>query len=251
MKRLILLSIAGLWALTSCNNFQDPVHGDIPFLPFEGLNGNVKEVTTSIYDAHMHRGELIQDEKPHTILKKEYDKNGLLIKFEFESLSEGYECVSTTWYEYKGGKLVRKKDEFTHGGQTRTSIHRVIDDTLNKVVYESESEGENSTSEDVYNGLTLTMYHDGEIFKTITYNDKGYEVGTSMYNMGAPRTIISYTLNEKGDIVLESSQDLTYDDEPTVHTYEYTGFDEKGNWTSRVKEWKYLYDIEVREIQYR
>jgi hypothetical protein len=250
MKRLIF-TITCILALASCNNSIQK-HGDIPFAKFEGLNGNVAEVTTSTFGANMRRGELRTDEYPYMVCKKVYNKNGQLVEFSHKGFDEQELTSSTTTNNfYKGGKLISCREVSDFGEKKITSESKVIEDSQSKTVFEETCNGETQKGENVYDGLTVKRFANGVLFQERTYNADGIEIGYKMYNNGEFFTSISFELNEKGEPITETS--IYKDEEPTVRFYEYTSYDEKGNWLTRVEydEMKYPHSVEVREIKYR
>jgi hypothetical protein len=250
MKRLIF-TITCILALASCNNSIQK-HGDIPFAKFEGLNGNVAEVTTSTFGANMRRGELRTDEYPYMVCKKVYNKNGQLVEFSHKGFDEQELTSSTTTNNfYKDGKLISCREVSDFGEKKITSESKVIEDSQSKTVFEETCNGETQKGENVYDGLTVKRFANGVLFQERTYNADGIEIGYKMYNNGEFFTSISFELNEKGEPITETS--IYKDEEPTVRFYEYTSYDEKGNWLTRVEydEMKYPHSVEVREIKYR
>ena len=249
MERLIL--IASILALASCNG---PIqHGDIPFVKCEGLKGNVAEITISTFGANMRRGELRTDEYPYMVIKKEYNKNGQLVEFSHKGFDEQeLTSCTTTNYIYKGGRLASRLEVSEFGDTKIASESKVIEDGPQKTVYEETSNGETYKNEDVYDGLTIKRFANGIIFQERAYNANGVEIGYKMYNNGEFFTSISFELNEKGEPIIETS--IYKNEEPTVRFYEYTSYDEKGNWLTRVEydDMKYPpHSVEVREIKYR
>jgi hypothetical protein len=250
MKRLIF-TITCILALASCNNSIQK-HGDIPFAKFEGLNGNVAEVTTSTFGANMRRGELRTDEYPYMVCKKVYNKNGQLVEFSHKGFDEQELTSSTTTNNfYKGGKLISCREVSDFGEKKITSESKVIEDSQSKTVFEETCNGETQKGENVYDGLTVKRFANGVLFQERTYNADGIEIGYKMYNNGEFFTSISFELNEKGEPITETS--IYKDEEPTVRFYEYTSYDEQGNWLTRVEydDMKYPHSVEVREIKYR
>lgn len=247
MKRLIIASIL---TLVSCSR---PIqHGDIPFVKFDGLSGNVAEITTSTFGANMRRGELRTDENPYMVYKKVYNKNGLLVEFSHKGFDEQELTSSTTTtYFYKGGSLVSRREVSQFGEKKISSEAKVIEDSQSKTVFEETCNGETQKGEDIYDGLTIKRFTNGVLFQERTYNATGIEIGYKMYNNGEFFTSISFELNEKGEPITETS--IYKDEEPTVRFYEYTSYDEQGNWLTRIEydDMKYPHSIEVREIKYR
>lgn len=250
MKRLIF--VASVLALVSCSK---PIqHGDIPFAKFEGVKGNVSEVTTSTYGAKMRRGELVIDENPYLAITRIYNRKGQIV----EGINKGFDDdpelrhSEHSKFEYKWGRLVSiyNENEF---GNNKYSVHsKVIEDGKNETIYEETSQGKTITRKDVYNGLIISMYRDdGILFQERTFNKAGILIGFKHYYNGDFLNSLTYELNENGEPISETS--VYKDDDPRVYYYEYTSYDEKGNWLTRVEydDMKYPHSVEVREIKYR
>ena len=96
------------------------------------------------------------------------------------------------------------------------------------------------------------MYRDdGILFQERTFNKAGILIGFKHYYNGDFLNSLTYELNENGEPISETS--VYKDDDPRICYYEYTSYDEKGNWLTRVEydEMKYPNSVEVREIKYR
>ena len=250
MKRLII--IASILALASCSK---PIqHGDIPFVKFEGLKGNVLEVSTSTYGARMRRGELVTDENPYLTAKRVYNKKGQIVEGINKGFDDDPELRHSEYskFEYKRGKLASINNENEFGSKKYSILSKIIEDGKDETIYEETSQDETIKRKDVYNGLKISMYRDdGPLFQERTYNKTGLLIGLYHYRNGEFFSSLTYELNENGEPISETS--VYKDDEPRICYYEYTSYDEKGNWLTRVEydEMKYPNSVEVREIKYR
>lgn len=248
MKRCILLCLIGLFAMTSCSNNSLVKHGDIPFRPFDGLNGKVAEVTRYSYSAKMYRGEMKLDETPSYSLTKTYNKDGHVVSSRTIS-ANGEETIVE--YKYNKGKLLSvnelsKKDD----GSTESREYVVVDDTNVHTIFHIDGDS-TKVENDVYKGLKRYHYDvDGVLRYVMTYNAQGVVVNTEGYFDGEIAYTFEETVDDNGLIVSSKSNSKYWDSEVVSYTYNYAEFDHKKNWTKCVV-YKGLSDMDVDEVVVR
>lgn len=280
MKRILF--IFALIGLISCSNKNESS------AVLNGLKGNVKSVKTICYEATERFGEptkedimdswdsdgilsiypamLVEyDQKGNDIKHTYYDEDGdinILAKREFM----GNNLITEYVYD-SDGKLFSSYKVILENGKPVHIEYGPNDSGSNKKIeYEMNGfrvlssktyiDGElEDTSENYWedNQLTESVTKDTEgniIWQQIyTRNDYGQVTCEQTYREGECKVKINNEYNENHLLVRHTREGDWYDD--TEYRFNYTQYDDKGNWTQRVI---YLDDeiiiIQEREISY-
>lgn len=235
----ILILAASVLTLSSCgSNVTVPQHGDIPFLPYEGLKGNVQEVTETMYAARMKRGELVVDETPLTIVRRRFNKIGQLEETHTQSFfgsSTEPSMESKTTNTYKNGHLVEQVINSKSELGSDKITYSVVLDTKERVVYEDVHNKDSEAYSEVYEGLNETIYAGDKKMLEKLHNDKGYITEIRLFINNAPCDTTRFELNEDGDPIVEYRISGGQEGAPQIKKYEYSDYDTKGNWCSRME----------------
>jgi len=210
--------------------FQSCSNGDSD-LARSGLKGNVSVVSEHHYEAVHKDGEWVSGRPGlygHRIIH--YDADGNYVKS--IALTNNDDTIGYTTTRRENGENV---EEVFHsvpdGRMTRTLMERVSADQVNFEVWEGEN-----------------LYYEGASF----FDSKGRLV--SQVRVVDNREVVNHFVYDKGLMVKSFQEELTGEVSAT-QLYEYTDFDEKGNWTKRL-----IYPTEdrivpeiitIRSYQYR
>lgn len=242
MKKLLYYFICVTF-LVSCNNNDFA----LPQLKYGGLKGKVSKVRENHYTVREKFGEMT----PGVITEitiSEFDKDGRCLQFGSYKEDGGFYYKMKT--EWKDGKIISETHYSNDNNEPITDL-RIVDVSKyhRKWIVNSGKEDE-SYIEQSLKGLTLTNKDEkDEIQAVITYDKKGNIIEQKEY-IGDPkfRTINEY--DENGNIIKRTIYPETGD--PTIRTYSYPDFDDKGNWTTQIMiEDGNAEEIVKREISYR
>ena len=204
----------------------------------EGLSGKVHKVQTLIYNAKTQGDKIVKNGKPDVygedVFPNEdtriYDVNGQL-----DSLVAVVDAIKyITVYAYQNGKVSNEK--VYQNGELLTDRRYVYEkDKLKNTIEENHIGGDKTINEYPVDASKIE-YKDGKIIEH-GYSERDYVVKDasgrilkrSFYNEMDEYLIVSeYTYNEKSWLVCISTEG-----EGKV-TYEYTDFDDEGNWIRQV-----------------
>ena len=226
MKRLNNFLFLFIWIviLSSCSG------GDSD-LAIAGLNGNISSVKINLYEA-VHKDDGWVAGMPsnfgHRIIQ--YDAEGNYVKS--LALTHTGDTVGYTTVRKEDGETVEEVFHSLRDGRTtRTIMERVSDQQVNFEVWEGEK------------------LH----FEGASYFDSKERI-VSQVRAVDDREVINHFVYDKGLMVKSFQEELTGEVTGT-QLYEYTDFDEEGNWTKRL-----IYPTEdrivpevitIRSYQYR
>lgn len=239
MKRFFYLSLI-LIGFSSCS-------GQPELGKFGSMFGEVKKVKVSQYDCDFKFGEAIPGELKGVEIS-EYDKEGNLIS-SFTYDSDG-DCEYGQRIEWDGDGLVPSRSEI-YGWKSDVKPEAV----------------EEQISHDGGNYTFKRVESDGE---TETYTVNIQQEGLYRKFTSPTGAVSELWYNEDGQIRLEKYYDDEWDAEQVIKykngmlmsveghhqevgfswEYEYTEFDSKGNWLTRIKKDDDDYTIEKCEITY-
>lgn len=256
MKRFHKLILAACMLLAvACNNRYFPVRE----LRFDGMKGNVESTKTSYFRAYKHFGEIVKDEDDmYLVTRQKFDEDGFMIENIHynrygEEIYEGY----STYCDGYMSEFIEINSNGKHKGEIKG---KRIELRNNYAKWEYEGMGfrygELTYDNTIVNGK---LYH-----QTIT-NENGVIVMDKLIHKNG--IVVSQTnYDNEGNLLFEEINELNsdnlvirtlreFDNRVESHTemfeYEYTDFDEYGNWRKRVaKSDEYVY-IHEREINYR
>ncbi|MEN8157598.1 MAG: hypothetical protein ABFS10_11665 [Bacteroidota bacterium] len=201
MRNLLFL-LPVILSLSACS-------GEITDLDRSGLKGEVKRITEHQYEA-FHKDDRWTAGKPvmfgHRIMN--YDKDGLYMKSFV--LSEGGDTIGYTTCRHEGGDLVEETFHSADGRTARTILERVSDEQVNFEMWEGER-----------------LHYEGANY----YDSKGRTEKQARVVNGVEE--FSYYVYEK-DLMVESYQENGSGVRSGTQIFEYTEFDDKGNWTTRL-----------------
>lgn len=198
---LFILSIALI--LTSCSG------GDSD-LAKSGLKGDISSVIVHQYEA-VHKDDQWVKGKPaafgHRIL--EYDAEGSYVKS--LALTHTGDTIGYTTVRKENGETVEEVfHSLVNGRTTRTIMERVDERQVNFEVWEGE-----------------TLHFEGASY----FDSRGRLV--SQVRVVEDREVLNHFVYDKGLMVKSFQEELSGEVSGT-QLYEYTEFDEKGNWTKRL-----------------
>ncbi len=189
--------------------FFSACSGEITDLDRSGLKGKVKSISENQYEA-FHKDDRWSAGKPvmfgHRIMN--YNKEGFYMKSFV--LSGAGDTIGYTTSRHEGGDLVEETFRSVDGRIARTILERVSDEQVNFEMWEGER-----------------LHYEGA-----NYNDsKGKTVKQARVVNGVEE--FSYYLYEK-DLMVESYQENGYGVRSGTQIFEYTKFDDQGNWTTQL-----------------
>lgn len=198
---LFILSIALI--LTSCSG------GDSD-LAKSGLKGDISSVIVHQYEA-VHKDDQWEKGKPaaygHRIL--EYDAEGSYVKS--LALTHTGDTIGYTTVRKENGETVEEVfHSLVNGRTTRTIMERVDERQVNFEVWEGE-----------------TLHFEGASY----FDSRGRLV--SQVRVVENREVVNHFVYDKG-LMIKSFQEELSGEISGTQLYEYTAFDEMGNWTKRL-----------------
>jgi len=202
MSKLLIFFTLGI-ILYSCSA------GDSD-LAKSGLNGNISAVSEHHFEAVHKDGEWVSG-KPglygHRIIQ--YDSEGYYVK-SIALTSDGDTIGYTTTRRENGENVEEVFHSLLDGRTTRTLMERVSEDQVNFEVWEGE-----------------TMYYEGASY----FDSRGRLVSQVM--VVDDRQVINHFVYDKG-LKIKSFQEELTGEVTATQLYEYTDFDDRGNWTKRL-----------------
>ncbi len=189
--------------LTSCSGGKND-------LAKAGLKGSISSVIEHQYEAVHKDGGWVAG-KPgqfgHRII--EYDAEGNYVKS--LALTHTGDTIGYTTMRRENGEEVEETfHSLLNGRITRTLMERISDEQVNFEVWEGE-----------------TLYYEGASY----FDSRGRVV--SQVRVVNDREVINHFVYDKGFMVKSFQEELSGDITGT-QLYEYTEFDEVGNWTERI-----------------
>jgi hypothetical protein len=266
----LLLIVLSVW---SCK----PTH-----LDRDGLKGDVKKVTTTVYSAEESKGEVHKGDFMWCKFV-EYNEDGY--GFEEGSYDESGELGRKTQYEYKDKNIVTAIYEYNSKGRKEVKYETIYqDDKPVRVEFDGEEgskknefefDGNKLISAKIYDedgeyeGTVTFKYNDDDLLieeisksdhSTSTfewkYNDDGMlteECHTNKSDDWNSKSTTTYEYDENNHLIKQVEKYTSNDGETTTaeYKYDYTKFDEEGNWTRRtVYVDNKATQIEERDIEY-
>ena len=202
MKNSIYL-IAIVAILTSCS-------GERTDIEIAGLKGEVSLVTEHLYEA-VHKDDAWETGRPgmygHRMIQ--YDAEGYYVKS--VALTHDGDTVGYTTIRRENGEKVEEIFHSLPDNRTvRTIMERVSETQVNFEVWEGER-----------------LYYEGASY----FDSKGRLL--SQVRVVDERQVVNHFVYDKGLTIKSFQEELTGEITGT-QLYEYTGFDEQGNWTKRL-----------------
>lgn len=175
-----------------------------------GLKGDISNITIYHFEA-VHKNDNWEKGRPlsngHRIMQ--YDAGGAYVK-SFALTHEG-DTLGYTIVRKENGETVEEVfHSLFNGRSTRTIMERVDERQVNFEVWEGE-----------------TLYFEGASY----YDSRGRLV--SQVRVVEDREVMNHFVYDKGLMVKSFQEELNGEISGT-QLYEYTEFDEKGNWTKRL-----------------
>lgn len=202
MKNVLVVSALAIF-LTSCS-------GGNSDLAKSGLKGNISSITEHSYEA-VHQDDGWMPGKPgmygHRMIQ--YDNLGNYVK-SIALTSEGDTIGYTTVRKENGETVEEVFHSVRDGRSTRTLMERVDDGQVNFEVWEGE-----------------TLYFEGASY----FDSRGRLV--RQVRVVDDREVMNHFVYDKGLMVKSFQEELTGEVSGT-QLYEYTEFDDKGNWIRRL-----------------
>lgn len=202
MKQIIPLIVLAIF-LASCS-------GENSDLDKAGLKGDISRVIEHQYEA-VHKNDGWEPGKPglygHKVV--EYDSEGKYVKS--LALTHKGDTIGYTRVRWEDGEKVEESfHSLVNGRSTRTLMERVSDEQLNFEVWEGE-----------------TLHYEGAAFM----DSKGRTL--SQVTVVDEREVTNHYEYDK-DLLVKTYQEELSGEITGTQLYEYTEFDEKGNWTRRL-----------------
>lgn len=256
MKSLpIMILTAYMMLAASCNNRYFPVSE----LRFNGMKGNVQSTKTSCFEASQRFGEVIKDEDEIVfVIRQKFDENGFMIenihynKYGKESY-EGY-------FTYSDGYMSGFVEINTYGKQKKEIKGTRIELSKNYAKWEYEGTGfkygELTYDDIIVNGdcyHQINTNEDGVVVMQRLIRKDGFIVTQIRHdNDGSMMFNEAYELNSD-DLIVKSIRCNNHSVESytEICEYEYTEFDDHGNWTKRIMKCNGSLYLQEREINYR
>lgn len=275
-----LFAIFATIILTGCNKVNS--------LTCNGLKGHVKSVTSNCYYAterfgEIEKGKLIRESDYWIPLyaerKLEFDQKGNLLK---ETILDNYgDITQVTKYEYIDNTLVAWY-MYGYDGELSSSWKIIFenDKPISVERFSKYEEPDGEICECVFDGLLLKTekyYRDGILVKkeeqefknnlwcksittdaegNITFqaeseHTKSGQITYNHYIVKGENAIEEHIEYNEKNLPIQHSRVGMWSDGDMVCTFNYTSFDQKGNWLTRVvyKDDK-LYVVEERTVEY-
>ena len=267
MKKFYYLSIATILFI-GCTKVSTPNS-----LMTEGLRGHVKLQTTKCYEASMRfgelqKGDLMSDSDMDSWLMlyptsvSEYNEEGNLVKLTtYKKNGEIWEMFK---YEYINNHCI-SMSLYTLDGELSYSWKTIIEDgkPVRQEIYSRTSQPNDETIEYEYNGLDLKKelhYKNGELTETrenvvvdgllrqVRTTDKDGNVTFQLtqewtnnaqlafrhYVSEGEDALIEKTIYNDKQLPLEYSRTGKWSNGEISCSFEYSSFDNKGNWLTRI-----------------
>jgi YD repeat-containing protein len=222
MKKLILLLL--FIPLVSCDKKNS--------LSELNLNGKVKSVVTSYYEAEEKFRDIEKGELEYSI-EQEFNDDGNIV--EGNSYNKEGELTSKSKFKYDDDGNLIEETIYDKEGELTYKWEYEYDDDGNLI----ESNRYNKEGE--LNFKLKFKYDDGNLIEEKQYNEEG-ELTDKW----------EFKYDDDGNQIKVKHTDYSSDTkETTTSTYKYEEYDKKGNWTKRVlyRDDK-PYQIQEREIEY-
>ncbi|NDV46698.1 hypothetical protein D0T49_06520 [Paludibacter sp. 221] len=221
------------------------------------LNGKVKSMKESRYDAVEKFGEAVPDEDSEpTVVVWHFNKDGNIQK-EFREKRD--DLFLSKEYIYEKGKLKEIIEYAQNGEIRRKNLFIDNEGVIEELSYDKDGnlKGKYINKYDDKNNLVEIASYDSEgniNFKFVyKYDDRGNRIELKSYSSdGKPMYISTSKYNDKNLLIQSEFTNVHFDEYTHENYYEYVTFDKHKSWTKRIE-----YDedsapegIIIREIEY-